>query len=161
LIGLLYGAWPRPVVSVVVFVVTMLGLGWMFLPGHRRGPLGRKDFPGNPLTLDRERWMRDSGVLETAPSLGTGGPTFSWLKSARRATRKLQALGPGDNLTSPLLIVSAGLDRVVDSEASYRFSKRVPGVSLVTLRESLHEILTERDAIRQQFLAIFDAFIDG
>jgi len=160
LVGLLYGLWPLPLVRILVFLSNSLGLGWMFLPAQKREPLGREDFPGNPLTSDRARWERDSAVLEQAPHLGVGGPTFAWLKAARKSTAALAALGTRDRFTCPVLMVMAGRDRVVDNEAAHRFAERVPGVSLIVIRESLHEILAERDEIRNQFLAVFDAFVE-
>ena len=161
LIGIEYGNWPLPVVKILVFLATHLGFGWMFLPGQDRWPLGREDFDGNPLTTDRQRWYRDSGTLEAAPHLGLGAPTFSWLRAAMKATARLRSMGPGDRLRAPVLIVAGGLDRVVDNEAIRSFAERVPGVSLVFIREAMHEILTETDAIRQQFFAAFEAFIEG
>ncbi|MBC8036534.1 MAG: alpha/beta hydrolase [Rhizobiales bacterium] len=160
LVGLRYGLWPLPLVRVLVFLSTSLGLGWMFLPAQKREPLGREDFPDNPLTSDRTRWERDSAVLEQAPQLGVGAPTFSWLKAARKATAALRAMRPRDRFTCPVLMVAAGLDRVVDNEATHRLAERIPGVSLIVIRESLHELLTERDEIRNQFLAVFDAFVE-
>ena len=161
LIGLLYAGWPLPVVRALLFIVNGLGFGWMFLPGQNRKPWGAKDFPGNPLTSDRARWMRDSAVLEVAPQLGLGGPTFGWLRAARKACAGLLAMRARHKLSCPVLIVAAGLDRVVDGEAMRRFANQVPGVSLVCIAESEHEILTERDDIRNQFLAIFETYIGG
>jgi lysophospholipase len=158
LIGILYGGWPRPLVWLLVTLANAFRLGWMFLPGQNRRPLGRDDYAGNPLSGDRQRWMRDTGILEAAPQLGLGGPTFSWLKAARKSTAQLKSMDSKHRLMCPLLIVEAGLDTVVDNESMHRFADRVPGVSLVTIRESLHEILTERDEVRNQFLAIFDSF---
>lgn len=161
LIGIIYGHWPLPLVRLLVFLTTRLGLGWMFLPGQGRRPLVSGDFTGNLLTADRKRWNRDSAILDAAPELGLGGPTFSWLRAAMAATAELKAMGPGDRLRAPVLIVAAGLDQVVDTEAIREFARRVPGVSLVFIREAMHEILTEGDAVRGQFLAAFDAFIEG
>jgi lysophospholipase len=159
LIGLRYGGWPLPVVHILVFLAHWTGLGFLFLPGQRRTPLGRDDFAANPLTSDLQRWNRDSGTLEEAPKLGSGAPTFSWLRAAMKSTRYLKRMRAKSHLQSPLLIVAAGLDRVVDNEAIHRFASRVPGVSLVWIRESRHEILTETDGIRSQFLAAFRAFV--
>ena len=159
LIGLRYGAWPKPVVAVLVFLATATGQGWVFLPGQMKRPMGAADFPGNPLTLDRQRWQRDSRILESAPHLGLGGPTFSWLRAARRATAALQSMGRGDELLSPAMVVEAGLDPVVDGEAIRRFARNVPNVAYVKIEEALHEILSERTAIRRQFLALFDSYI--
>jgi lysophospholipase len=70
-------------------------------------------------------------------------------------------MGPNDKLRAPVMIVAAGLDQVIDNEATREFARRMPGVSLVFIREAMHEILTENDAVRVQFLAAFDAFIEG
>ena len=56
--------------------------------------------------------------------------------------------------------MAAGFDSVVDNEATRRFAERVAGVSLIFIREALHEILLERDEIRQQMLAAFDVFVE-
>ncbi|HUR43796.1 MAG TPA: alpha/beta hydrolase [Aestuariivirga sp.] len=161
LIGILYGLWPLPLVRLAVFLSTSLRLGWIFLPVRNREPFGREDFPGNPLTSDQSRWERNTTVLEQVPQLGVGAPTFSWLKAARKSTAALQAMRPRDRFTCPVLMIAAGLDRVVDNEATYRLAETVHGVSLIVIRESLHEILTERDEIRDQFFAVFDAFVEG
>ncbi len=160
LIGIKYGPWPASVVKILVFLATRSGLGWMYLPGQRRWPLGRKDFDGNPLSSDRARWERDSASLEAAPHLALGAPTFSWLRAAMQSTFALERLDSRKPLKSPLLIVAAGQERVVDSEAIRRFAKRMPGVSLVVIPAAMHEILTETDAVRAQFFAAFDAFTD-
>lgn len=161
LTGLLYGSWPRGVVSLLVFAANSLGLGWMFLPGRARKPMGRADFTGNPLHIDERRWNRDSAVLEACPGLGTGAPTFAWLRAARKATARLRAMGESTLIRCPLLLVVSGQDKVVDNAATYRLARRVPGLSLVEIREARHEILSGPDAIRAQFFAAFDAFISG
>jgi lysophospholipase len=161
LLGLNYGKWPLPIVHVLVFLANWTGFGWLFLPGQRQTPLGRNDFEGNPLSADHGRWGRNAGILEKTPELGTGAPTFAWLRAAMKSTRAMKRMGPKTRLQTPLLVVAAGLDRVVDNEQIRRFARRVPGVSLVTIAESQHEVLNEGDAIRQQFFAAFRTFVDG
>jgi lysophospholipase len=156
LVDILYGPWPRPVVWLLVNGMTLAGQGSRFLPGIRKTPMGRADFPGNPLTTDRRRWDRDSGTLEAAPHLGLGGPTFAWLHAARRSLKDLRGM---ERPRAPVLIVAAGADRVVGNEAIRRLAHNVPGIALTFIPDARHEILSERDEIRQQFLAAFDSFI--
>jgi len=156
MVQIVYGAWPRPVVSLLVNGVTLAGRGWFFLPGVRKTPMTRDDFPGNPLTSDRRRWERDSSTLELAPHLGLGGPTFSWLKAARHSLREVAS---GGRPRAPVLIVAASADRVVSNEGIRQLARDVPGIALTFIPGALHEILCERDDIRQQFLAAFDSFI--
>jgi lysophospholipase len=159
LLGLGYGAWPLPIVRMLTFAATLLGLGWAYLPGQRRTPLGRRDFEGNPLSLDQRRWNRDSAILEASPGLAVGAPTYGWLRAAMKSMRALHRISPTNGLRCPVLIVAAGHDDVVDIEATYRFAQNVTGVSLTVIHEALHEILLERDEVRKQFFAAFDAFI--
>lgn len=157
LVDVIYGAWPRPVAAALVVSVNLLGLGWMFLPGVSKRPLGRADFAGNPLTSDRRRWHRDSGTLEAAPELGLGGATFSWLGSARKSLDSVASMRRRPQ--SPVLIIAAERDRVVNNAAIRRLARNVPGVALAFIPGAMHEILAERDPIRRQFFAAFDSFI--
>ena len=159
LIDLNYGAWPVPIVRLLTSLAMTLRLGWVYLPGRRKTPLGRNDFAGNPLTRDQRRWNRDTAVLEAAPILATGAPTYGWLSATLKSIATLRGMKSAKGLKCPVLIVVAGLDSVVDNEATQRFCERVAGVSLITIREALHEILLERDEIRGQFLAAFDVFV--
>ena len=59
----------------------------------------------------------------------------------------------------PVLILAAGNDRVVGNEGIRQLARNVPGIALTFIPGARHEILTERDEIRQQFLAAFDSFI--
>jgi len=156
LIEIIYGPWPRPVAWLLLNTMWFTGLANFFLPGVRKEPMGRADFPGNPLTSDRHRWDRDSKTLEVAPQLGLGGPTFGWLGAARQSiTRTRRMKKP----TAPVLIVAAGADRVVGNEGIRRLARKVPGVALAFIPDANHEILGERDMIRRQFFAALDSFL--
>ena len=156
LVEINYGPWPRPVAALLVNGMWLTGLADIFLPGVRKKPMGRADFPGNPLTSDRRRWDRDSTTLERAPELGLGGPTFGWLKAARQSIRRINRM---KKPLAPVLIVAAGADRVVGNEGIRRLARRVPGVALTFIPDARHEILGESDMIRRQFLAALDSFL--
>lgn len=156
LIEILYGPWPKPMATLLVNAMWLAGLSDRFLPGVRKMPMGRDDFPDNPLTSDRRRWNRDSATLEIAPQLGLGGPTFGWLRAARKSIAGIDRM---NKPKAPVLIVAAGADRVVGNEGIRRLARRVPGVALTFIPDSLHEILGERDEVRRQFLAALDSFL--
>jgi lysophospholipase len=154
-----YRAWPVPVVQALTWGAQLSGAGRLYLPGIRRKPFGRADFEGNPLTGDRRRWMRDCGVLEHAPELGLGGPTYGWLRAALNSFTMFRRLKRGSTLRCPTLAVLAGLDQVVDNQATRDLERHLGLFATVTIPESRHEILNETDDIRAQFLAVFDSFI--
>jgi lysophospholipase len=58
-------------------------------------------------------------------------------------------------------VIGAGADRVVSAPALERFATRLKVGRLITIPDAQHEILVERDHIRAQFWAAFDAFIPG
>jgi lysophospholipase len=157
LVEILYGPWPRPVAWRLLNTMWATGLSSRFLPGVHRRPMGRDDFPGNPLTSDRRRWERDSATLEVAPHLGLGGPTYGWLGAARVSIARLRRMRRKP--LAPVLIVAAGADRVVGNEGIRRLARRLPGVALTFIPDANHEILGERDMIRRQFLAALDSFL--
>jgi lysophospholipase len=159
LLGFMPGAWPLPVARVLAEGVPMLGGGAAFLPGYSSKPLIFKGFEGNILTSDRKRFERDLKLLKAEPRLGLGGPSFSWLRAAFRHMGAVHGLKGEAPLKAPVLIVAAGQDRVVNTKAARAFAKRVNGVSYIEIKEAQHEILLERDEIRAQFLAAFDAFL--
>ena len=156
LVEIIYGPWPRPVATLLVNAMWFTGFSSRFLPGIRKKPMGRADFPGNPLTADRRRWDRDSTTLDVAPELGLGGPTFGWLGAARQSILKIRRM---KKPTAPVLIVAAGADRVVGNEGIRRLARKVPGVALTFIPDAKHEILGERDMVRRQFFAALDSFL--
>ena len=161
LIGIVYDPWPRPIAAMLVAVVNFIGLGWMFLPGVNRKPMMRQDFPGNPLTSCEWRWSRDSGILDAAPQLGLGGPTYAWLRAARQSIAKLTKPKRHNTFKAPVLIVASGDDKVVSNRAIRDLAKKLPGAALVFVPGARHELLTEADHYRRQFFAAFDSFIEG
>ena len=159
LLEFVYHGWPPAVAKLLATLATFTGFGWGYLPGYKRGPLIRTEFPHNPLTSDQERWDRDVGTLETYPELGTNGPTFAWLRAAVKSNALLRNWTRRELIACPVLLVTAATEVVVDSQAAREFSERVPGVSFMQIEDAKHEILMEQDSYRQQFWAAFDSFV--
>jgi lysophospholipase len=61
----------------------------------------------------------------------------------------------------PTLVVAAGADPVCGTPEIERFAARLKAGHALVIPGSRHEILMERDAIREQFWAAFDAFVPG
>jgi lysophospholipase len=62
---------------------------------------------------------------------------------------------------TPILVLAAGADRVVKTATTEAFASRLKAGRHVTIPYAKHDLLLERDAIRSQFWAAFDAFIPG
>jgi lysophospholipase len=67
--------------------------------------------------------------------------------------------GYGEAIATPVLIVGAGKDRIVDTGATREFACRLPNGTYLEFEDAEHEIMMENDAIRARFWAAFDAFM--
>ncbi len=153
---------PRFAWRIAAAVAVAVGLGRMFVPGQRRRPLAEKDFPGNPLTSDFDRFSREVEMARQHPELCVAGPTMGWLNAALASADRLQRHAQARDVPLwPLLAVCAGDDRLVDTEATRNFARDIAGMACIVIRGARHELLMERDACREQVWAAFDSFISG
>ena len=138
-----------------------MGLGAAFIPGGNARASMSRAFDGNVLTSDPQRFQRFAHLLAAAPELAVGDPTIGWINAAFRLMADFADGEYPRRVLTPMLVFSAGDDRIIDSRAVERFVHRLKAGSLIALPAARHEILMERDAIRSQFWAGFDAFIPG
>lgn len=157
----LYGSAGKPWVRTVARAATWLGLGRSYIP--RGGPFAitNRPFPGNPVTSDPVRYQRAASIVEAAPALGMGSPTFGWTAAAFQVMDRFADPLYPTALRQPMLILAAGNDTIVSTPATERFSVRLRAGAHLVVAGSRHEIMMERDAFRAQFWAAFDAFIPG
>ncbi len=141
--------------------LTMFGFGKRPVPADARRFRQDQPFEGNTLTSDRERFMRNLSVLQTAPELAIEAPTIGWLKAALDAIRRVKDEKFEPRVRIPVLMLAASEDKIVDSKATEALAARLRAGSQIVLQGARHEILQERDAIREQFWAAFDAFVPG
>ena len=150
---------PAMLVRGLAGAACLLGAGGLYVPGGGDIPWEVTSFEGNPLTSDRERFMRNRAIVEAAPDLAIGAPTIGWLRAALASMRKLQAPGYPARVRMPLLLVAAAEDKIVSSRTIEDFSLKLKVGSCIVIPHARHEILQERDALRQQFWAVFDAYV--
>jgi lysophospholipase len=141
--------------------LALCGLGKRAVPARKDEYWSSRDFEGNPLTSDRERYFRNLSVLDADPGLGVGPPTIGWLKAALDAMAELRGDPFPPRVRVPVLMLAASDDKIVSSKAIEELASRLRAGSQLVLRGSRHEIMQERDTIREQFWAAFDAFIPG
>jgi lysophospholipase len=141
--------------------LTMFGFGKRMVPGDTARFRQDQPFEGNTLTSDRERFMRNMSVLQAAPELGIEAPTIGWLKAALEAIHRVRSEKFAPRARVPVLMLAASEDQIVASKATEEFASRLRAGSQIVLRGARHEILQERDSIREQFWAAFDSFVPG
>ncbi|MGH6804377.1 MAG: alpha/beta fold hydrolase [Methyloceanibacter sp.] len=141
--------------------LTMFGFGKRPVPGDKTKYRQDQAFEDNPLTSDRERFMRNLSVLQAAPELAIEAPTIGWLKAALDAIQRVGSEQFAPRIRVPVLMLAASDDQIVSSKAVEELAIRLRAGSQIVLRGARHEILQERDTIREQFWAAFDAFVPG
>lgn len=151
---------PQEVCAGIATGLSWVGLGKQAVPGDPS--VWTSDvFDGNPLTSDRERFYRNVEVLDAAPGLAAGPPTIGWLHAAFDAMSRLEGEKYAPKIRVPSLLVVAGDDKIISNKAIEALSSRLRAGTQIVLRGARHEILQERDSIREQFWAAFDAFAPG
>jgi lysophospholipase len=140
---------PRGVAWVTTRVLTALGMGDADVPV---GPRRQTDepFEGNHLTHSEARWAMNRKLISLYPQIALGGPTVRWLGEALKATR--QVLKNATQITAPTLLLQAELDNRVRPGGQDAFCRRAKVCTHVLLTGAYHEILMERDEIRDKAL---------
>jgi lysophospholipase len=151
----------RPV-HLLAEVLDTLGFGGAYAPGGRDKHVFDSPFEGNLLTSDPVRYARVAGALAADPGLRLGRWTVGWIHAAFRLWRSFEDADYARDIAGPpALVVASGADRVVDLGAIERFAGRLRLGRLIVIEGAEHEIMLERDSLRDQFWAAFDQFIPG
>ena len=64
-------------------------------------------------------------------------------------------------IRTPILSFTCGREEIVSNNAIERFVGNLNNASLIAVQGAKHELLMERDVLREQFWRAFDAFIPG
>lgn len=114
------------------------------------------------LTHCLDRYADELWWKAEAPELELGPPSWSWLATAYASTAALEAPGRLEAVETPVLLIAADEDKLVDPAATRRAAARLPNGELhVFGAESAHEILREADPVRTRALTLIDAFLDA
>ena len=152
--------WPTGA-SLLSRFLHRLGFGRCYIPFGNAVSIATKPFANNRLSTDRARYARNAAAATEVGAGAVGDPTIAWLASAFRAMQRLRNPSVAPRIDMPILVVVAGADPVCGTPTTERFAARLRAGHLIVLPGARHEILTERDAIRADFWAAFDAFIPG
>lgn len=139
--------------------LSLLGLGGVAVGRGADQPPSEQAFLSNPLTSDRERYMRTVDTWKERPDLIVGKPTFKWAAAAMHA----MAYAATDRfplaVKVPVLMLAAALDKVVSTSTTEQLGLRMRTGRHMVVPSAQHELFMENDAIRAQVFAAFDAFI--
>lgn len=116
-----------------------------------------RPFAINELTHSRERYRRNLRFYADDPGLRVGGPTYHWVREAIRAGQLI--LSEAAQISTPLLLLQAGEEKVVDNRAQDLFCQTMTAAGQpcsegkpVVIAGARHEILFEKDRMRAEAL---------
>ncbi|MFZ4601153.1 MAG: alpha/beta hydrolase [Alphaproteobacteria bacterium] len=132
------------------------GFGATFAPGVER-QWRKEKFKANRVTHDAERFARAQAAVEIEPRLALAGPTVGWVNAAAEAFENFRRPSALANIRVPILVASAGEEKLVDNESHEDLAKLMANARHITVEGAMHEILMERDDKRAEFWAAFDA----
>jgi lysophospholipase len=141
--------------------LSAIGLGRAIIPGWSPLPVALKPFLGNPVTSDPIRYEATAGLAKLDPRISIGAPTIGWVHAAFRIMDELSDPLFGREWRTPCLMVLSGQDHVVSSPAAELFAAKLRATRAITIPGALHEVMQERDPMREGFWAAFDAFVPG
>ena len=110
------------------------------------------------LTSDRARFDDSQWWKRDRPDLGSGAPTWNFLAAALAAADRI-ATDDLESIETPVLLLAAGCDRLVDKGAILRAAARLPDAESRLFPAAAHELLREADVYRLPALAAIDDFL--
>jgi lysophospholipase len=156
-VGLAHSMGAAVLLHALAYALDRVGLGRAAIPGPaRRGQASPAFQADNLLTSDPIRFLRSYEILTAAPQLGVGKPTIGWLRAAYDG---MAALPSGvANLRTPLLIVAGDRDRVTHTPAALQLARHAATAQSLVVEGAAHDVMMERDSLRERFWAAFDGF---
>ncbi|MDZ4307583.1 alpha/beta hydrolase [Allopontixanthobacter sp.] len=128
---------------------------WSEKPGEV--PAGRIDL----LTHDRDRYDDELWWRQQRPELVMGPGSWGWVERSYASIRGLDRPGVLEAVDTPVLLIGAANDRLVDISSIERAAKRLPKAELLKLgSEARHEVLREVDPVRDRVMAAIADFLD-
>lgn len=159
MLGIRTAPLPEPLARMVAAAMVRRGLGEHYALGQTDWLPADPPFAGNPLTSDPARFLVGHVAYRDDPELALGGVTWGWLDAAFRSMRRLWRDARVVALTVPVLVLSAGGDRIVLSARQQAFATRLPQGRVRVYPRAQHELMMEVDSIRDRVWADIDAFL--
>lgn len=110
-------------------------------------------FEKNFYTHSEARFNISKFIFTNWTSLTVGGPTARWVHESLKATKNIDKL----NVAIPIMIFQSGLDQVVKPGRQNSFCKKGK-CEIIHIPDAHHEILMEKDLIRDEVLSNIKSF---
>ncbi len=109
-------------------------------------------FQGNTLTTSTARYAAYQDMNRRFPDSVLGGASNRWVQQALRGSRRIRK--SMDRLNIPMVLLQAGNDRLVKSPGQIQACAKSPLCTLIAIPGAEHELLNERDELRNLVFGI-------
>lgn len=109
---------------------------------------GKPDFEHSS-TLDEDRYYYAFQQRLNDPSYQTWGGTWGWIRAGKAATDKIKR--NIRKIKTPILLLQAGEDTMVQPSSQNSFDYKNDNVTLLTYKDSKHEIFNATKEIRDKY----------
>lgn len=146
-------------VARVARLMNLIGLGTRYIPGHADW-FFRPHYTVEDSTLSHDpiRYRVAQLYYQLKPELRIGGATWAWLDHTFRSVAWINRESVLRSIETPVFIVQAGADHLVDNALQDRAATLMPHAELHRFAGAKHDILMEKDEIRVPLLADLDRF---
>ncbi|MGU5730125.1 alpha/beta fold hydrolase [Aeromonas jandaei] len=160
MLGINLGGMPKWLAKGLATTIGTVG-GWFGEPpyGPGQGPYQDHGFADNELTHSQSRYQAFRQMYEQHPQIKLGGATAHWIYQG--ITGADAAIADAGAIKTPLLLLQAGNDSVVDNAAQDAFCTKASceGGKPLRIEGAWHELFIESDDKRQPALtAMLDFF---
>jgi lysophospholipase len=132
---------------------TAVGLGEHYAIG--KGPYNAA--AANDVSHSDTRFALANGFVAAHPEIALGGPTYRWVEQAVEGEKAARG-DAAASIDTPILLLSAGADQIVLPGGQQTFCSNAPNCTLQTIDGGGHELIQERDDLRDQALDAMNAF---
>lgn len=159
MLGINLGGLPKWLAKGLAATLGTVG-GWIGEPpyGPGQGPYQDDGFADNGLTHSHSRYQAFRQLYEQYPQIKLGGATAHWIYQG--ITGADAAIAEAGAIKTPLLVLQAGDDEIVDNAAQDRFCTlaKCEGGKPLRIEGAWHELLMETDDKRQPALTAMAEF---
>jgi lysophospholipase len=142
--------YPEPFALVLATAATVAGQGGEYAP-TQVAPDAAAPFAGNDQTHSTARWAQYATLWQRFPELLVGGSTFRWLKEILVGTLATRTFA--FTIDTPVLILQAGDDAYVKAWGQDEVCRRAAHCQRRVFPHAYHDLLNERDPVRDEVLA--------
>ena len=114
----------------------------------------------NIFSSDPMRCTIHNAWCQADARLQVGDVTYGWVHAALNSCAILQKRGTAEAIQIPCLFGLAEKEMLVDNRAARKFAARIKNAKILELPGAFHEILMEKNDIRNRFLQEFFTLMD-